>query len=52
MRTGACLNCKWIRLLIGDLCAQCDPLAHNDDIAVILRIEEVGDDDAGVRQTN
>ena len=44
MRSGYCLECKKSALLIGDLCAKCDPWAHNPDIAVILRIEEVGDE--------
>ena len=50
MRTGWCLDCKVYAYLIADLCKNCDPLAHDENVATILRIEEVGDDDAGFRQ--
>lgn len=43
MKSGYCLGCKRSALLIGDLCERCDPLAHSEDIAVILRIEKEGD---------
>lgn len=51
MKTSWCLGCKYYAYLIGDLCADCDPLAHDENVAVILRIEG-GDDSVDTRQEN
>ena len=51
MKNGWCLGCKYYAFLIDDLCKACDPLAHDEGVAVILRIMEVGDEDVDFRQT-
>ena len=38
MRTGACLGCKWIRLLVTDYCELCEK-------------KYGGDENVGIRQT-
>ena len=43
MKNGWCLGCKYYAYLIADMCKECDPLAHDENVAVILRIEEVGE---------
>jgi hypothetical protein len=44
MKAGWCLDCHYYAMLIAGRCKDCDPLAHDDNVAVILRIEEVGDE--------
>ena len=43
MKNGWCLGCKYYAYLIADMCKECDPLAHDENVAVTLRIEEVGE---------